>query len=589
MLHNTTDKSSRSSISYNILETNKPKTCSYESEICPLAENINSVTKTTGDRARCTVLLNPDIHREATTQTSLLKPLLMGTAILTGAGFLAAGGYYGYMARGRTETLDRAELGFLSQPLEPINKPPCFTSSDKASINNQETTPSSTSNSPYLYYEEKYGSTIQNKRLSPSTVTIPNAVVVKTEKTDSVITTEQSRIQQSVIDISKYLNTIYPHDDKWDYFYHNTPKSKYYPMSVYVYESIKELYNDDIKDILKKAYRTKKPAKRCACLALMVIKIDEAASFDADSRFMNRNRISSSYKVEAEIGNRRALTTLLLAAEYIIEHINYSHFYSAAMTDHKNYSIEEIIKRERNIMDYFLAHYDDCKKGISKYGLSDDISIQPDGSLIRKELMPPTGVTLFTTDKSPTATSVINISQHLNLRYPHENKQHTFYDTIPKDQYYPLGKNLYKDLEAFCNDEIKKTVKEAYRTQMPAQKCALLARIVLNINSSASQDAAGRALNNEIGVSSPDGYAEEILARRELTTLILAAECIINHKDYDFFYQTAMADHKDYSVEEIIKRERNIMSYFPAHYDDCKKASLNTDCQRRYPYNLMVQ
>lgn len=117
-------------------------------------------------------------------------------------------------------------------------------------------------------------------------------------------------------------------------------------MSLYVYDSIKEVCNEKIKDTLKKAYRTNKPAKRCAYLALMVINIDEAVSFDAASRYMNRNRISSAYKVESEIGNRRELTTLLLAAEYIIEHKNYTHFYSAAMTDHKNYSIEEIITRD---------------------------------------------------------------------------------------------------------------------------------------------------------------------------------------------------------------------------------------------------
>ncbi|WP_300001629.1 hypothetical protein [uncultured Cedecea sp.] len=561
----TSEKLSQNLTQYDTSEINNQKKYSHSSESLPLFENINNVSNTTANKTRRT----PDINREASPQACLqrFKSYLIGIVV---AAVIVGGGYCSYLLV-RSGANGRSELQLMSQPPELTSEYPYYASSGSMSMNNQEPPTPSTSHSPYSYYEGKYGSSIRNKRLSPSTITIPNAVTVKTEKNDSVITTEQSQIQQSVIGISKYLNTIYPHDDKWDYFYNNTPKSKYYPMSVYVYDSIKELCNDEIKNTLNKAYRTKQPAKRCACLALMAIKIDEAASFDASSRYMNRNRISSALKVELEVGNRRELTTLLLAAEYIIKHINYAHFYSAAMNDHRNYSIEEIAERERNIMNYFLTHHDDCKKGISKYGLSDSISIQPDGSLIRKELMPPAGISLFSKDKSSTATSVINISQYLNVRYPHEDKKHIFYDTIPKDKYYPLGKNLYNNLEEFCNDEIKKTVKKSYNTHKPAQRCALLARIVLNINSSAYLDAAGRTINNELGVSSPDGYAEEILARRELTTLLLAAECIINHKDYDFFYQTAMADHKDYSVEEIIKRERDIMNYFPAHYDDCKK------------------
>lgn len=221
-------------------------------------------------------------------------------------------------------------------------------------------------------------------------------------------------------------------------------------------------------------------------------------------------------------------------------------------------------------MSYFPAYYDDCKTGVSKYNLSDRLDIRPDGSLIKIEKIPPTGVTVLTIDKSLAASSVINISEYLSVRYPHENNRNIFYDTIPRDQYYPLGKSNYKELKKFCENKVKNIMVNAYNSTIPAERCALLAKMVLAINESAGTDSHQRMLDNELMLFSPAVHGGEIYNRRRLTTLLLAAEYIIQHKNYDLFYPAAMADHKDYSIEEIVTREQNIMSYFSSHYNDCK-------------------
>lgn len=55
------------------------------------------------------------------------------------------------------------------------------------------------------------------------------------------------------------------------------------------------------------------------------------------------------------------------------------------------------------------------------------------------------------------------------------------------------------------------------------------------------------------------------MARRKVTTLYLAAETIINGESAGFFYDNAMRDNKNYTPEELMQREKNIMNYFPEH------------------------
>lgn len=161
----------------------------------------------------------------------------------------------------------------------------------------------------------------------------------------------------------------------------------------------------------------------------------------------------------------------------------------------------------------------------------------------------------FSTDRT-TIASAIN--------YIHENERHIYYDTVPKDIYYPLGRKLHNELATFCNSDIQTIVLESYDAD-PSTKCKLLGRIADKIDEYKFEDTTLREAYSFRETLTADEHAEEIMARRKLTTLYLAAECIIDRKDAGEFYQNAMADYKNYTLAELIQREDKIMNYFPVH------------------------
>lgn len=150
------------------------------------------------------------------------------------------------------------------------------------------------------------------------------------------------------------------------------------------------------------------------------------------------------------------------------------------------------------------------------------------------------------------------------INYTHENERHIYYDTVPKDIYYPLGRQLYNQLTAFCNSDIQTIVFDSYNADL-STRCKLLGRIADKIDEYKFDDSTLREAYSWRETLSAEEHAEEIMARRKLTTLYLAAEYIIDRRDAGEFYRDAMADYKNYTLAELIQREHIIMNYFPVH------------------------
>lgn len=177
-------------------------------------------------------------------------------------------------------------------------------------------------------------------------------------------------------------------------------------------------------------------------------------------------------------------------------------------------------------------------------------------------------IPVTTVEKNDGVTEAISSSDHgtttTTVKSIHENERHIYYDTVPKDIYYPLGRKLYNELAAFCNSDIQTIVFDSYNAD-PFAKCKLLGSIADKIDEYKFYDSTLRQAHSFKETLSADDHAEEIMARRKLTTLYLAAESIIDNKDAGEFYRDAMADYKDYTSAELAQREENIMNYFPVH------------------------
>ena len=167
--------------------------------------------------------------------------------------------------------------------------------------------------------------------------------------------------------------------------------------------------------------------------------------------------------------------------------------------------------------------------------------------------------------ESTTRSDIVKTTEAAITTYRHENERSIYYNNVPMDMYFPLGRKLYNELAYFCSSDLQIIVFNAYKSD-PESRCQLLGKVVDKIDEYKFYDALLRDANIHKETLSADEHAEEIMARRKLTTAYLAAECIIERKELGFFYITAMADNKNYSAEELIEREERIMNYFPTHY-----------------------
>ena len=145
-----------------------------------------------------------------------------------------------------------------------------------------------------------------------------------------------------------------------------------------------------------------------------------------------------------------------------------------------------------------------------------------------------------------------------------ENERAIHSGTIINDNNYPLDSMLKMELANFCLSSVHGFVIKSNKAK-PEYKCELLSAVIEKIYYYKDMDSNLRLLNSEREQLAIEEKNNEILTRRKLTTLYLAAETIISGADTSHFYINAMKDDKNYTSEELIKREGKIMNYFSIH------------------------
>lgn len=229
-----------------------------------------------------------------------------------------------------------------------------------------------TSLSPYSYYESIYGSRATQKQTSqqafasitnkPGTVSektniTPKKLVTIAEEPD--ITTKSS--STSIYMATKtYDPTIYENHNKIRVTLYNTLMGNYdgpQPLGALFHAQVSDLcYSELIKPAIEQAYAGDEKQK-CDLLNSMsdIIEgfiIDEVLLIDKH----DQSKELTKYEYMEELKIKRTITTLIMAAESIMENKDFDEFYVAAMKDYKQYSVDERDNKNYAIWNYISDH-----------------------------------------------------------------------------------------------------------------------------------------------------------------------------------------------------------------------------------------
>jgi len=171
-------------------------------------------------------------------------------------------------------------------------------------------------------------------------------------------------------------------------------------------------------------------------------------------------------------------------------------------------------------------------------------------------------ISAYMAAKPTTVTTRPDEAETAVTEYKHESGRSIYYQSVKSKHNYPLGTKFFNELLAFCLAETKYDIEQAYRGT-PELRCKLLDDINNKIEALKDYEALVRRINSEKEMLSIKEHGEEVMLRRKLATLYLAAESIINKKDFDVFLREVNRDYKRHSTKELEQREEKIMNYFP--------------------------
>lgn len=361
MLKNNPEISSQQGHLFNLYQIDDEITQYNSSEKLPLTVGINGVSNTTEKKIDKTVSFSLDKQKAPSAKTGWLKNLLIGGSVLMGIGTLAAGG--AYMA-GRAAASGRAERAVLPHPANSLTITGTFVPSSPAmQINEKQATEDAALipealRSPYSYYENIYGDAVMRNKIPQSApITVARAPVEMTAgNSASAYMTEKTVSINPVLEMPENILTTHRPENGQSVYSDNTIKGNYYPLNSRFKKDLASFIISSVHNIVIKSYKAD-PKYKCELLSQIVDKISYYKDMDSILREINFGREDLTVEEQdAAILIRRKLTALYLAAETIINGNDTLHFYINAMKDYKNYTSEELIKREEYIMNYFSAH-----------------------------------------------------------------------------------------------------------------------------------------------------------------------------------------------------------------------------------------
>lgn len=164
--------------------------------------------------------------------------------------------------------------------------------------------------------------------------------------------------------------------------------------------------------------------------------------------------------------------------------------------------------------------------------------------------------------KPTTTVSSFGEDKTALTEYKYESGRAIYYQTVKGECKYPLGTKSFNERLFFCLSETQYSIEQAYRGT-PELRYELLDGINNKIVVLKEHEDLIRRINVEKEALSVKKYGEEIMLRRKIATLYLAAESIINKKDFNIFLCEVNNDYRRYPTKELEQREAKIMNYFP--------------------------
>lgn len=192
----------------------------------------------------------------------------------------------------------------------------------------------------------------------------------------------------------------------------------------------------------------------------------------------------------------------------------------------------------------------------------------------------------ITTTIPSTSTSMATKAYDLTLYKNHNKVRTVLYNKLMGDseEPQPLGEIFHAQISNLCYSElIKPAIEQAY-TGGKKQKCDLV--------NSMSNIIEGFILDEIMLIDKHEQskklteyeYMEELKIKRTITTLIMAAEFIMDNKSFAEFYVDAMKDYKQYSEDERDNRNHAILNYISD-----PKCSVNDEVSEEASYEITYE
>ena len=347
MIQNYSDISSHGGHLFNS-EIKKPN----DSELYRLIQNATELKNTTEKKFNHVVHV-PE-NEGAASKTGLLKYFILGVTAMAGVGALAAGGYYYISGRASSDgRLENMLPGRLSVP--EINNSTSWLSDGNSSkissatmmdiISSQPGIQTTSTPSPYSYYEGIYGSAAERNNH-------PSSLPVTT--THKAITTVKP---ESHYDTAKAIEDEYKENHKvynYNIIYKEKLNSYYLSKSEPVNEPLNELRVFcffELKNIIEQAYQDGSPATKKLLLGELVNKIkviqkDRSVVHKANAGI----NVLSEEERYFESLLKQKLVTLYSAIEAVMHGQHYDAFLDKALSDHTEYSYQELKQRGKKLM-----------------------------------------------------------------------------------------------------------------------------------------------------------------------------------------------------------------------------------------------
>lgn len=199
---------------------------------------------------------------------------------------------------------------------------------------------------------------------------------------------------------------------------------------------------------------------------------------------------------------------------------------------------------------------------------SASITEKPGAVLEKTNVTPEKRVTIV--EKTDITTTTPSTSTYMATKvydpaiYENHNKTRaTLYNSLMGNYEapQPLGTLFHTQVSDLCYSElIKPAIEQAYAGD-EKQKCDSLNSMSDIIEGFIVDEILLIEEHEQLKELTMQEYMEELIMKRTITTLIMAAESIMGNKSFDEFYATAMQDYRQYSADEIDNKNTAIWNY----------------------------